>query len=54
MRQRRILLVEPGYRNKYPTLGMMKLAAYHKAGGDYVRYTEVGIVKGDGEISLTS
>ena len=52
MRQKRILLMEPGYRNKYPPLGLMKLAAYHKARGDYVRFTKVGFEKGDGAASL--
>jgi hypothetical protein len=37
-KQRRVLLVEPGYRNKYPPLGLMKLAAYHRKRGDYVRF----------------
>lgn len=37
-KQRRVLLVEPGYRNKYPPLGLMKLAAYHRNRGDYVRF----------------
>ena len=42
MIQRRVLLVEPGYRNKYPPLGLMKLAAYHgEAGrGDFVRFVK--------------
>ena len=31
-----ILLLEPGYRNKYPPLGLMKLAAYHRTKGDYI------------------
>lgn len=34
MAGRRILLVEPGYQNKYPPLGLMKIAAYHRALGD--------------------
>ena len=52
MARKRILLMEPGYRNKYPPLGLMKLAAYHKARGDYVRFTKVGFGKGEGTVSL--
>lgn len=34
----RILLVEPDYNNKYPPIGLMKIATYHKEKGDYVEF----------------
>lgn len=43
MNKYRILLIEPGYPNKYPPLGLMKLAAYH---GPYGRGDTVVFVKG--------
>lgn len=43
MTARNVLLIEPGYPNKYPPLGLMKLAAYH---GPFGRGDRVMFVKG--------
>ena len=40
MKGKRVLLVEPAYRNKYPPLGLMKLASYHRGRGDEVRFVK--------------
>lgn len=47
MPKHNILLVEPGYANKYPPLGLMKLAAYHKGRGDSVHF-----IKGEDRAAL--
>ena len=43
MSKHRVLLIEPDYPNKYPPLGLMKLAAYH---GEQGRGDEVRFIKG--------
>ncbi|MCY4623952.1 MAG: radical SAM protein [Chloroflexi bacterium] len=44
MNTKNILLIEPGYPNKYPPLGLMKLASYHGPNG---RGDNVIFVKGE-------
>lgn len=41
-KKRKILLIEPGYKNKYPPIGLMKIATYHRMLGD-----DVVFYKGD-------
>ncbi len=49
MANKNILLIEPGYRNKYPPLGLMKIAQYHGVNGkrDNVRF-----IKGEDDSAL--
>jgi hypothetical protein len=45
IKQRNILLLEPNYKNKYPPIGLMKLATYHRMLGDNVMFYK-GDLKG--------
>ena len=44
MANKNILLIEPGYKNKYPPLGLMKIAQYHGPRGKRDR---VSFIKGE-------
>lgn len=44
MADKNILLIEPGYKNKYPPLGLMKIAQYH---GPQGKNDNVTFVKGE-------
>ena len=44
MPNKNILLIEPGYRNKYPPLGLMKIAQYH---GPLGKRDAVRFIKGE-------
>jgi hypothetical protein len=44
MAKKNILLIEPGYKNKYPPLGLMKVAQYH---GPFGKQDNVRFIKGE-------
>ncbi len=44
-RKKRVLLIEPAYRNKYPPLGLMKIATAHLLLGDEVVFCKGNIPK---------
>ena len=46
MAGKNILLIEPGYKNKYPPLGLMKIAAYHGPNG---KRDNVKFIKGEAD-----
>lgn len=47
------MLLEPGYRNKYPPLGLMKISAYHRAKGDHIVFAKGVKSNQSSEISNT-
>lgn len=44
MADKNILLIEPSYKNKYPPLGLMKIAQYH---GSHGKGDRVRFIKGE-------
>lgn len=49
MPNKNILLIEPGYKNKYPPLGLMKIAQYHGPRG---KKDKVRFIKGEDRSAL--
>jgi hypothetical protein len=49
MAKKNILLIEPGYKNKYPPLGLMKVAQYH---GPFGKQDNVRFIKGEDQSVL--
>jgi hypothetical protein len=51
MAGKNILLIEPGYKNKYPPLGLMKIAQYH---GPQGKKDKVRFIKGEDKTVLST
>jgi hypothetical protein len=51
MANKNILLLEPDYKNKYPPLGLMKIAQYH---GIYGKNDKVHFIKGEDSSALST
>jgi hypothetical protein len=51
MANKNILLIEPGYKNKYPPLGLMKIAQYH---GPLGKRDNVRFIKGEDRSVLSA
>lgn len=51
MPNKNILLIEPGYKNKYPPLGLMKIAQYHGPRG---KADQVRFIKGEDRTVLAT
>ncbi|MEA2906621.1 MAG: hypothetical protein QOI12_4008 [Alphaproteobacteria bacterium] len=51
MAGKNILLIEPGYKNKYPPLGLMKIAQYH---GPQGKQDKVRFIKGEDKSVLST
>jgi hypothetical protein len=47
---RDILLIEPNYKNKYPPIGLMKIATYHRQLGDKVTFFKGDLKKFIGDL----
>lgn len=47
---RKVLLLEPNYRNKYPPMGLMKLATYYRNRGDDVRFFKGDLLRFGAEL----
>src|SRR6266704_1476421 len=49
MANKNILLIEPSYKNKYPPLGLMKIAQYHGPNG---KNDKIKFIKGEDQSVL--